>query len=88
MGIRVQERLSRSMLLNTRPEAGSLGRQQTRWAADAGVGVLRVTQADARAATAVAMGRGMSRTAWSYPSRVAWYDEKSGEIAGMPVIVP
>ena len=88
LGRMVQQRLSRSMVLNTRPEAGSLGRQQTRWAADAGVGVLRVTQADARAATAVAMGRGMSRTAWSYPSRVAWYDEKSGEIAGMPVIVP
>ncbi|MGH8805242.1 MAG: diguanylate cyclase domain-containing protein [Polaromonas sp.] len=83
---KVLARLSKSVALHTSLEAGSLGRQQTRWAADVGVGVLRVTKADARAATAVAMGRGMSRTAWSYPSRVAWYDEKSGKIVNIPVV--
>ena len=81
----VQACLSRPVKLNTSTEAGSLMPRQTRWAAEIGVGVLRVYRADARAASAVAMGRGMSRTAWSYPSRVAWYDEKSGEIVGMPV---
>ncbi len=81
----VQARLSKSVVLNTRMEAGSLGKQQTRWAADVGTGVLKVSKIDARAATSVALGRGMSRTAWSYPSRVAWYDETSGEIVDLPV---
>ena len=78
--------LSRPVKLNTSFEAGSIGAKQTRWVAEIGVGVLRVYRPDARAASAVAMGRGMSRTAWSYPSRVAWYDEKSGEIVGMPLV--
>lgn len=82
----VQARLSRPVKLNTSFEAGSIGAKQTRWVAEIGVGVLRVYRPDARAASAVAMGRGMSRTAWSYPSRVAWYDEKSGEIVGMPLV--
>ena len=82
----VQKNLSKSVVLNTRLEAGAGGQRQTRWAAEVGVGVLRASQADARGATAVAMGRGMSRTAWSYPSRLAWYDEKSGEIAELPVV--
>lgn len=82
----VQARLSRPVKLNTSFEAGSIGAKQTRWVAEIGVGVLRVYRPDARAASAVAMGRGMSRTAWSFPSRVAWYDEKSGEIVGMPLV--
>jgi GGDEF domain-containing protein len=89
LGRRVQAHLSKSVVLNTGLDANALEQQQkqrTRWAADVGVGVLRVSKVDARAATAVAMGRGMSRTAWSYPSRVAWFDEKSGEIVAMPAI--
>jgi GGDEF domain-containing protein len=82
----VQARLSKPVILHTRPEAGSLAPKQTRWTADVGVGVLRVSGDDARATTTVAMGRGTSRTAWAYPSRVAWYDEKSGEIVGVPVL--
>lgn len=80
----VQERMSPSIVLNTRAEGAAQAEQQTRWLADIGVGVLRVSRADARAATAVAMGRGMSRTAVSYPSRIAWYDEASGEIVAVP----
>jgi GGDEF domain-containing protein len=91
LGRRVQAHLSKSVVLNTGLEAYSLENQQqqrTRWVADVGVGVLRVSKPDARAATSVAMGRGMARTAWSYPSRVAWFDEKSGEIVAMSVIEP
>ena len=91
LGRGVQAHLSRSVVLNTGLTADSLEhpqKQRTRWAADVGVGVLRVSRADASAASAVAMGRGMARTAWSYPSRVAWFDEKSGEIVAMPVIEP
>ena len=88
---RVQAHLSKSVALNTGVDAHVLEHQQKqriRWAADVGVGVLRVSKADARSASAVAKGRGMACTAWSYPSRVAWFDEKSGEIVAMPVIEP
>lgn len=78
--------LSKSVVLNTRQDVGARGYRQTRWAAEVGVGVLRLSQADEHAAAAVAMAQGMSRTAWSYPGRLAWYDEKSGEIAELPVI--
>ncbi len=82
----VQACVSREIRLNTRIGDGVFENRQTHWAAETGTGVMRIYRADARAASAVAMGRGMSRTAWSYPSRVAWYDEGSGEIVGMPVL--
>ena len=34
--------------------------------------------------TRLAMSRAMSRTAWSYESRVAWHDQASGQIAEVP----
>jgi GGDEF domain-containing protein len=83
----VQAHLAKSVVLNTSIESAFLGKQRTHWAAEVGVGVQRVSRTDARASRAVAMGRGISRTAWSYPSRVAWYDETSGEIVGMPEFV-
>lgn len=81
----VQVSLSRSVVLHTSSEAMSTARHQTRWEAEVGVGVQRVWRVDARAAKAVAMVRGMSRTAWSFPSRVAWYDDERGEIVGAPL---
>ena len=82
----VQSRLSRSVLLHTSSEAMGTARHQTRWEAEIGVGVQRVWRVDARASKAVAMVRGMSRTAWSFPSRVAWYDDDRGEIVGAPLL--
>jgi GGDEF domain-containing protein len=82
----VQSCLSKPVVLNTRLEGGARGYQKTRWAAEVGVGVLRLSQADEHAPVAVAMARGMSCTAWSYPSRLAWYDEKSREIVALPVL--
>ncbi len=82
----VQACVSQPVKLNLGQSVNAFENRQTRWSAETGTGVLRVDRADARAATAVAMGRGMSRTAWSYPSRVAWYDEGSGEIVGMPAL--
>lgn len=81
---RVQTCLSKSVVLNTRLEGGARGYRQTRWVAEVGVGVLWISQTDEHAPVAVAKAQGMSRTAWSYPSRVAWYDEKSQEIAELP----
>lgn len=83
---RVQAALARSVTLNTGAEAGTAAGQQTRWEAEAGIGVLRVSKSDARASTAVGLGRGMSRAALGYPSRIAWFDETSGEIVDMPVL--
>lgn len=85
LALAVQSRLSRSVVLQTNPDALTATRHQTRWAAEIGVGVQRIWRVDARAAKAVVMVRGMSRTAWSYPSRVAWYDDDRGEIMGVPL---
>lgn len=85
LALAVQVCLSRSVVLHTSPDAMSTTRNQTCWAAEVGVGVQRVFRVDARAAKAVAMARGMSRTAWSFPSRVAWYDDDRGEIVGVPL---
>jgi len=82
----LQTCLSKSVVLNTRAQAGASDYQKTRWAADVGVGVLRISQTNEHAAAAVAMARRMARTALSYRSRVAWYDEKSGEITELPVL--
>lgn len=83
----VQACLSRPLNLKTGPGHSMLEKSQTRWGAEAGTGVVRIYKSDARAAKSVELGRGLSRTAWSYPSRVAWYDEGSGEIVGMPVLL-
>lgn len=83
---RVQATLSRSVVLNTTLDAGEAANRQTRWAAEVGVGVLRVSKTGARAASAVGIGRRMSRAALGYPSRIAWFDETSGEIVDMPVL--
>ena len=86
LAVAVQSRLSQSVVLHTSLEAMSTVRHQTRWEAEIGVGVQRVWRVDARAANAVAMARGMSRTAWSFPSRVAWYDDDCGKIVGLPLM--
>ncbi|MDQ3058527.1 MAG: diguanylate cyclase [Pseudomonadota bacterium] len=86
----LRARLAKSVTLHTSFEIASLDHehtQQTRWVADIGVGLLRVSNADARASESVARVRGVSRTAWTCPSRVAWYDEPSGEIVAMPALV-
>ncbi len=80
----VRARLSRAMALHLNAELGLPASRQARWVADVGVGVLRVPHVDSHATSTVDRGRGMSRTAWSFPSRVAWYDETSGEITGLP----
>lgn len=74
-------RLSRPVALSTSP--GDVEKRQAPWVAQVGVGLLATT-AQVRPSVAVSMARAMSRTAWSYPSRVAWHDEASGKIAELP----
>ena len=52
----------------------------------AGIAVLVVSDPESRGSDAVAKGRRMSRTAISYASRIAWFDESSGEAVELPDI--
>ena len=79
----VQVSLSKILVLDTSLGAGPVGSRQTRWAAEVGVGVQKVFRADARATSAVMLARDLSQAAWGYASRVAWYDDRSGQIVGM-----
>ncbi|HXE51139.1 MAG TPA: GGDEF domain-containing protein [Ramlibacter sp.] len=74
-------RLSRPVALSTSP--GDVENRQAPWVAQVGVGLLATT-AQVRPSVAVSMARAMSRTAWSYPSRLAWHDDASGKIAELP----
>ncbi len=71
----IESRLRKSVTLNT-----------TVWVAEIGVGVLRLNNPAVRGASAISMARGMSRTAISYESRVAWFDHASAEIVELPVL--
>lgn len=82
----VKVRLGKPLSLNTSGDVARLETENTVWAAEMGVGVLMVSNPAVRGSSAVAMGRGMSRTAMSYNSRVAWYDHSSGEIVELPVL--
>jgi GGDEF domain-containing protein len=81
LGRVVAERLSRPVALST--SATDVEAAQAPWVAQVGVGILATT-AQVRPSAAVSMARAMSRTAWSYASRVAWHDQASGKIAELP----
>lgn len=83
---RVVAHLSKSVVLNTNLDAARRENEQTRWEADIGIGVLLVSDPAAKASTTLATCRGMSRTAMTYRSRVAWFDQGSGEMVEMPVL--
>lgn len=80
----VATRLTRPVELSTHSDPARLESGQTPWVADIGVGLLAASSAHIRAASAVAMARAMSRTAWSYASRIAWFDQSLGQIAELP----
>jgi len=83
----IRERLSRPIELGTSRDPGSLDAHRTIWLAEVGVGVL-ATSTRMRPSQAVATARAMSRTAWSYASRLAWFDQAAGQIAELPVSDP
>ena len=51
-----------------------------------GLGVMEISDPDVRGAGAIAMVRGMSRTAMSFESRIAWFDHGSGKIIALPTL--
>jgi GGDEF domain-containing protein len=87
LGRLVAERLSRAVALSTSAAPAELESGQAHWVAQVGVGVL-ASPPRARPSAAVAMARAMSRTAWSYSSRIAWHDDVSGQIAELPASGP
>jgi hypothetical protein len=83
----VAQRLARPVALSTSTAPAELEASKAQWAAQVGVGLMATT-AKSRPSTVVAMARDMSRTAWSYSSRVAWHDQASGQIAELPASEP
>jgi GGDEF domain-containing protein len=80
----VARRLGEPVSLSTSdPTAAAAGRAS--WAADVGVGVLAATAPATRPSKAVTMARAMSHTAWSFNSRIAWFDGERREIAELPL---
>lgn len=79
----LRDRLSRPVVLSTSREPARLEEARTAWAAEVGIGVL-ATHTQARPSQVVATVRAMARTAWSYASRLAWFDDQAGQIAELP----
>jgi GGDEF domain-containing protein len=80
----IRERLSRPVSLSTSRDPGRIGTTGTNWVADVGIGVL-ATSTKVRPAQAVATVRAMARTAWTYSTRVAVFDQEAGQIAELQV---
>jgi GGDEF domain-containing protein len=76
----IRDRLVRPVSLSISPDAASLNAAGTVWVAEVGIGVLG-TSTQVRPAQAISTARAMARTAWSYPSRMAYFDQEHGQIA-------
>ena len=84
VGRRLARQLTRPVTLHT-ASADEPGDERTEWAAQVGVGLLATTARSAPSAM-VAKARDMSRTAWSFSSRVAWLDQGTDSIAELPAL--
>jgi GGDEF domain-containing protein len=76
----IRDRLARPVSLSTGREPEGWASGGTAWVAELGIGVLS-TSTHARPSQAVATARAMARTAWTYPSRLAFFDTDAGQIA-------
>ena len=72
------------MALSTSRDPAGMEAARTTWVAEVGIGVLG-TSTQVRAAQAVSTARAMARTAWSYRSRLAFFDQEIGQIAELPL---
>lgn len=81
----IRERLARPIAVRASRDPAALDAEQLGWQAEVGVGVLHTSTA-VRPSQAVSTARAMSRTAWSYASRLAWYDAQQGRIAEVPAV--
>jgi GGDEF domain-containing protein len=86
----IRDRLARPVALSTSRDPAGLEAAGTAWVADVGIGVLS-TNTQVRPSQAVSTARAMARTAWSYASRLAFFDPEAGQIAELrnaPPTVP
>ena len=83
---RIQFKLIKPLVLNTNSDVTRLEAESTVWVASVGVSVLMISNPEVGGASALAMAKGMSLTAMSYASRIAWFDHGSGEIVELPVL--
>jgi hypothetical protein len=72
----IRDRLCRPVSLSTSRDPAGLEAAGTAWVADVGIGVLG-TNTQVRPSQAVRRRAPMARTAWSYPSRMAFFDEQA-----------
>ena len=82
----VAQRLAQPVSLSVSPDPGAPQAQRASWVADVGVGVLAAAVPVVRPSNAVSMAKAMSRTAWSFGSRIAWFDRDRREIAELPLV--
>lgn len=80
---RIATRLSRPVTLSTSRDVPGLEAEGTAWVAAVGIGVLGTTT-QVRPSQAVSTARAMARTAWSYESRLAFYDQDRRRISELP----
>lgn len=80
LAVQIRDRLVRPVGLSTSRDPAGLEAAGTAWVADVGIGVLG-TNTQVRPAQAVSTVRAMARTAWSYASRMAFFDQQAGQIA-------
>ncbi len=80
LGRLLVERLSRPVALSTSAAPADLEAGQAHWVAQVGIGLLTPDPQERPSAT-ITRARALSRTAWSYASRLAWQDAASGRIA-------
>ncbi|MBL0389619.1 diguanylate cyclase [Ramlibacter monticola] len=76
----IRERLMRPISLSTSREPEDLETSDATWVAEVGIGVLG-TSTQVRPSQVVGTARAMARTAWSYRSRLAWFDKSADQIA-------
>lgn len=86
VGRRLAKQLARPVTLHTEASGDQPDDdQRTEWAAQVGVGLL-ATAGGAQPSAMVARVRDMSRTAWTFDSRIAWLDQGSDSIAELPAL--
>jgi hypothetical protein len=80
----VERRLARPVRLGTSREMQRIEEEGALWEAALGIGVI-VEQTAVSLEIAIAGARSMARTAWTFPSGMAWYDDPSGSVAELPM---
>ena len=81
----VARRLRNPVSLSTASDPSAPEAGRATWGAEVGVGVLAAATPQMRPSAAVSMARDMSRAAWSFGSRIAWFDRDTRKIAELPL---